>query len=171
MSQFKFSRFITIQFFEFCCYLSFWVLLLFELWQFDFCVLLQYEFWVLSQFMFLRNVTIWVEFGCYLSLEFCHNLSFLKFVTSWVFELSQFELDIFLVNNLYMKKEIFFCQTSFMDFFFVIFFLYEKSLMLTIFFVWQKKKNCEKKNRFSCEKCFLVKKLMWKKFLWTSFCW
>ena len=58
-----------------------------------------------------------------------------------------------------MKKEIFFCQTSFMDFFFVIFFLYEKSLMLTIFFVWQKKKNCEKKKQVFLWKMFFGKKI------------
>ena len=58
LSQFKF----------FCIVIAIWVLLLFELSQYEFWVLSQYEFWVLSQFKFLRYVTTWVEF--------CRHLSF-----------------------------------------------------------------------------------------------
>ena len=58
--------------FEFCHYLSCWVMS-----QFDFLI-----FSSSSQFEFLSFITIWV-FG------FCHFISFLIFVTIWVLEFSK----------------------------------------------------------------------------------
>ena len=64
-SQFQFLGLITTQVFEFCCYLCFWVLLLFE-----FCHIMSFDFF---------SLTIWVFVFC----QFCCYLSFLTFVIIW----------------------------------------------------------------------------------------
>ena len=89
LSQVQFLGFITIQVFEFWCYLSWWVLLLFELSQFQFFHKMSFE---LSQFEFLHFATIWVEFCCYLSFKVLSQFEFFL-------ALSQFEfLSIFFLT-------------------------------------------------------------------------
>ena len=58
LSQFEYLAFVTIWIFKYCCYLSFWVLMLFELSKIDFWVVTIWVFAIVTNLIFFSFVSI-----------------------------------------------------------------------------------------------------------------